>query len=98
MISSLLPFHQNGSNFRALICFSPLLSLHFLHLFACGGEAKTYYPPEGWSTVSLYQKDVMREAGLGHEEFSVATRVKLQRVDDKDACREPCHLLFILSI
>lgn len=86
MISSLLPFHQNGSNFRALSCLSPSLSLHFLHLFACGGEANAYYPPEGWSTVSLYQKDVTRESGLGHKEFSVATRVKLQRVDDKDAC------------
>lgn len=53
--SSLLPLYQNWSNFRALICISPSFS-SFSPPLASGGEAKTYYPPEGWSTVSLYQK------------------------------------------
>lgn len=96
--SSLIPLQQNGSNFRALICLRPSCSLLFLCLLRVPAKPTPITLQRVGVQYCCIKKDVMAEARMGREEFSAATRAKLQRVDGTDAYREPCHLLCLLCI
>lgn len=63
VISSLLPLEQNGSNFRALICLSPSVSLLFLCLLRAAAKPTPITLQR--VGVQLYQKRCDERGGSG---------------------------------